>query len=830
MDTPGLKDTKRAAESAEGIPNGEGGQVSAGWGTCGGLFLVTLSTLMYEILLTRIFSVSMRYHFAFMAISVALFGITLGATLVYLAPRYFEAERAKSQLALSALLFGVWMVLSLAIHLQIPNRGDAATMNLPVILTYLVISVPFVFGGICITLVLTRFPRQISSLYGIDLLGSSLGCAAIVGLLKWVDGLNAVVVCGFLAGAGSILFALDSRRKRVRAFAAAGCLLLGAFLVLNFALTLRHASPLEMKWVKGHKIADPPLYEKWNSFSRILVYGNPDDLQLPVGMGVSPNYRPTQPISRLQLDIDSDASTEMARFTGDLAPHEYLKYDVVNMVHHLRKNADVCVIGSGGGRDILSALAFDQKSILGIEINEEIVKAVDQEYGDYTGHLDRNPKVNIVADEARSYITRSKEPFDIIQVSMIDTWAATAAGAFVLSENSLYTVEAWSVFLERLKPNGILSFCRWYYVFYPGEMYRLVSLARAALLANGAEDPRDHMILIRCLPLMGETRRLANGLGVLLVSRDPFSLEDLREIQALTDSLGFELVLAPNFATDPNFALLASADPDPVAVDSMLINANPPTDDSPFFFNMLTVKELFDPRVYQLGALSFNLKAVKTLGVLLVTVTVLSVLFILIPLAAASRHGRYRGSLSLFMFFAAIGLGFMMIEVSQMQRLIIFLGHPSYGLTVILFSLLLGSGLGSMSTRAIDVSNLKTRATTRLGLLFLVVTLFGFLTMWILPACRGAATPVRVGLAILLLFPMGFLMGNAFPLGMKAAGTNWGSLTPILFGVNGAMSVFASVLAVVIALLLSISTSFWVGALCYLVAYLAFGRILKRIG
>lgn len=803
--------------------------VLAGRATYAGLFFVTLSTLMFEILLTRIFSVSMRYHFAFMAISVALFGITFGATLVYLLPRVFRPERAKGQAAWSSLLFGVCMVASLAVHLQIPHKGDAATFNVFVVLTFLDISIPFVFCGICITLALTQFPRQISRLYATDLVGSSLGCVAIVLLLNRVDGLNAVVVCGALASIGSVLFALDARNRFLRAMTVAGCLALTGFLVLNLALTSRHASLLRLKWVKGNRVVDTPLFEKWNSFSRIQVYGNPEEEQTPLDLGNSPSFPLTRKIRRVQLDIDSDASTELLHYTGDLAPFEFLKHNIVNLAHQVRKNADVCVIGAGGGRDVLSALAFDQKSVIGIEINQDIVRAVNGKFGEFTGHLDRDPRVRIVADEARSYITRSPETYDILQVSMIDTWAATAAGAFVLSENSLYTVEAWKVFLDRLKPGGILSFCRWYYVHSPGEVYRLVALARESLLELGATNPRDHMVLVRVLPQIGENRRLANGLGVLLVCKDPFSPADVRALESFVQKEGFETVLTPDYAMDEKFAFLASADYRDELTKVMPINVAPPTDDSPFFFNMIRLKDLFNPQVYNQGVISFNLRAVSVLGILLLTVTVLSLLFIVIPLATATRYCPRRGAFPLFVFFIAIGLGFMLIEVSQMQRLVVFLGHPSYGLTVILFSLLLASGLGSLSTGNINLPEMKAKAVTRMALLFLVATLFGFLTMWILPWTRGASTFARIAIAIAILFPMGFLMGNAFPLGMKAAGIHWPSLSPILFGINGAMSVFASVCAVAISLFSSISVSFWTGALCYLMAYAAFTAIVRRI-
>src|SRR6185295_11229342 len=180
---------------------------------------------------------------------------------------------------------------------------------------------------------------------------------------------------------------------------------------------------------------------------------------------------------------------------GDPEAVSHLKYDVTNVAHYLRPNSRVVVVGTGGGRDVLSALLFNQRQVTGVEINESIIDLVNRRFGDFTGHLDRDPRVQFVNDEARSYIARSPDRYDLIQISLIDTWAATAAGAFVLSENSLYTLEAWQTFLNHLEPNGVLTFSRWYFPL-PGQVYRLTSIATAALMDLGIKQPRDHIIVV----------------------------------------------------------------------------------------------------------------------------------------------------------------------------------------------------------------------------------------------------------------------------------------------------------------------------------------------
>src|SRR5581483_9472853 len=266
---------------------------------------------------------------------------------------------------------------------------------------------------------------------------------------------------------------------------------------------------------------------------------------------------------------------------GRLEAAEHLKYDVVNVAHHLRRDGRVLVIGTGGGRDVLAALAFGQRAVVGVEVNENILDTANHVYGDFTGHLDRDPRVTFVNDEARSYVARERRPFDLIQASLVDTWAATAAGAFVLSENALYTVEAWTLFLERLTPSGLLSVSRWYFLDRPDEMYRLTALATAALLRLGVPEPRRHVAIVRRGP--GGGARLPANVGTMIVGRAPLTEADLDRLAAVARDLRFELVLTPRVAADPTFAVLATAGGLAEVTARFPMNIAPPTDDRPFF-------------------------------------------------------------------------------------------------------------------------------------------------------------------------------------------------------------------------------------------------------
>jgi hypothetical protein len=570
-----------------------------------------------------------------------------------------------------------------------------------------------------------------------------------------------------------------------------------------------------------------PLYERWNSYSRVRVMGDPRLLLPAQGWGLSPRVPPAR-LRQLQLDIDVWAGTVMTYFDGDFGALEHLQYDVTNIAYYLRREHDALVIGAGGGRDVLSALAFGARSVTAVEINRDIIGIVNGRFGDFTGHLDRDPRVRFVNDEARSFIARSPERYGTIQISLIDTWAATAAGAFVLGENSLYTVEAWTSFLSHLTDDGMLTVSRWYFHERPAEMYRTTTIAVEALRRLGVTDARRHIAIVRNMrPTTASTTDTPDGVGTILVKRQPFTDAELDTLDRETSRLEFEVPFSPRVALDQTFVRLADPAAQPQLAEFLRtfpVNITAPTDDSPFFFNMLRLRDIARTSLLDFGNLSHNMKAVATLGILLATVAVLTGLCILLPLWLTRDRVNLKGAGPLFAFFIAIGLGFMLIETSQMQRLIIALGHPTYGLSVVLFAVLLSSGIGSFLTSGVTAETAP--ALGRRGMLAVVVVLavFGFLTPPIVRWIEPMTTVVRITGAVALLFPAGLVMGMAFPLGLKLAAGRASELTAWLWGLNGAASVMASVLSVCIALTWSISTAFWAGWLCYVVAFVAFSR------
>ena len=779
-----------------------------------GLFFVALATLMYEILLTRIFSVTMYYHFAFVAISIAMFGMTVGALIVYFLASWFPPEDTPRRLAWTAAALPVTMILSFLTQLSIPFMVHPSIVAVYAIgFTYAVVAVPCIVSGIVVSLVLTRFPARISQLYAADLVGAALGCVLLVFVLDWTDGPTAVFAVAWFASLGAIAFAAAAGARKTLRVSVVLSVLVAAFVAGHTAMVWRQFPVLRILYVKGQFEARP-LYERWNSYSRVRVNGNPDELTEAYGWGLSPLLPADRKYAQLKMDIDVSAGTVLTKYSGKPEEVDHLAYDITNIGYTIRPGANALVVGTGGGRDVLSALTFGARRVTGVDINRAIIDTLNVRFGGFTGHLDRDPRVRFVVDEARSFIARQREQYDFMQISLIDTWAATAAGAFVLSENSLYTVEAWRTFIRHLTPGGILSVSRWYNEARPGEVYRLLTLARESLRAEGINDIKRHLIIVKTRG-RGQRGVAPDGVGTMLLSSTPFSDADIDGINAEADRLGFLIVLSPRVDGDEIARQLVSAQDVSALLAGFPINITAPTDDSPFFFQMLRLRDIFKLDLLQAGKQSANMAAVFILGALLLTVLLLSMVCIVLPLAVGAGTGALRGSGSLLGYFAAIGLGFMLIETSQMQRLIIVLGHPTYGLTVVLFALLLSSGAGSFLTGRLDARGAQRYAPALLGALLVLLVLFGFGTPWIVTRFEASATWLRILVAVLVLAPPGLLMGTAFPIGMKLASSRDEALTPWLWGVNGALSVVASVLAVAIALSWSISAAFWTGFAAY---------------
>lgn len=788
-----------------------------------GLFLICMAVLMLQILQTRILSVVSHYHLAFFAISMAMFGMTAGALLVHFRPGWFLADHLGAQLARSSAGFALATALSLVLLITsvvLVHPGNLVVTSLVWLKLVLVLAPPYLFAGVAVSLALTRSPWPVGLVYGVDLVGAATGCLVVLVLLDRVDALSAVLLVAAVGAVAGSLFKsarLGSElapppgplgRLRVLANPALIAFLIGAAGLANAALHPRGLVPTvvrgHLEYLEHHDVV------AWNSFSRILAQGGPMRPEPAVMWAASPAMPDTR-IEQRWINIDGEAATVMYRFDGRDEPFGFLRYDLVNLAYAIRNQGRTAVIGVGGGRDLLSAWAFGFRDITGVEINPIFIRLLEQDFRSFN-RLAEIPGVRLVVDEARSWFARTDETFDLVQMSMIDTWAATGAGAFSLSENGLYTIEGWRRFFDRLKPNGIFTVSRWYDPADVNETGRLLSLAKAALLASGATEPERHIVLAA-----------HDRIATIVVGRAPLSAEDVANLAGTADRLGFRLLVAPDRpAASPVLARIMAA-PDLDALHALArgfrLDLSPATDDRPFFFNQLRMSYpasmLEAARSYGIGVIRGNLQATITL----VLIIVLSALVVLVTMIGPALPALRRAEPALAalgtIYFLFIGLGFMLVEIGLLQRLSVFLGHPVYGLAIGLFGIILSTGLGALASERVRLEA-PGRIFVWSAALALVLLL---LPVWFPPiaaAFEGAALPVRVLLCLLAIGPPGFLMGFAFPTGMRLVEAIDARPTPWFWAVNGAAGVLAAGIAVAVAIEAGISTSLRIAAISYL--------------
>jgi hypothetical protein len=767
-----------------------------------GLLLITASTLALEVLDTRLLSVLTWYSLAFLVIAMGLFGLTAGAVHVYLRPERFSGEALAPSLALAARRLAWSIPASYVLLLLVPLRVEAVGTTVVLFVVFsAILALPFYPAGIVVAAALTRSPFPIGRVYAVDLLGAALGAPSVLLLLRVTDGGTAILALGVVAAVGSVLFAraggdpMAARRGLVPALLLAG-------LALYNGTTDRGLVPL---WVKGTaESRDKVELELWNSHSRVQVLKDSHGPAIFWGKGANC----TPPIvHQRDVFIDGHAATPFYLMGLErLRELDFLACDVTNVVHRIRPHGKMAIIGVGGSRDLQAALLAGHRPIVGIELNQHVLDVLRGPYGAATG-VATHPDVTLVHDEARSHFARHPARYSVIQASLIDTWAATGAGAHALGENGLYTLEAWRLFLSRLEPDGVLTVSRWASV----ETARLMALAVGALLELGVPDPRRHIALL-----------VAGPVSTLLVGRNPLTPEDEALLAEVAAERGFVVAVTPSRRSSAERLERALDAKTKGELDDAallpLLDFRPPTDDRPFFFNVVRLRTMFSalPDVTR-GNIEGNLLATRALGLAALASIVLSAIGILWPLARRARprqrHGRRL--FAAFGYFAAIGVGFMLAEIALLQRLTLVLGHPSFSLMVVLASLVGFAGLGALLSDRLPLD----RGVYSLAFpVVLASWLVAIALVW--PSFAGqiaaAATPARVLASLAITGATGLLLGVAFPTGMRLVRAAHDEETPWLWGINGMGSVVSSSLALMLALEWGLTVVLLVAAGCYL--------------
>ena len=829
-----------------------------------GVALVSATLLMTELALTRIFSVVMYYHFAFLAISIALFGVSASGVFAYVTRRRLDRHATDDLLAVQSLIYAVSTIVALFWLVRLRVGLSYSPHNLALMLTiYALAALPFFAGGLVVTLAISRLSAQINAVYAADLIGAAAGCLMLIPLLDRLGAPGVVLAAAALSVAAAVLFAQGPNRRRVAAIGV-------VVLLVPIAGQLSGRAGFDVVDTKGHQ-GDRILFSKWNSFSRIGVYERTHG-----DWSLSPAYRGRLPDTRF-MDIDSAASTPILHLTPDLSNAQYLRYELTALAYHIvgdrgsglgakeqglgargvglidtapgtRTPAPgfpapssqppapagftALVIGPGGGRDLASALVFGATRVDGVEINPIIADDVMRDrFLEFSGGIYTDPRVHIAVDDGRSFVRRTPERYDVIQASLVDTWAATAAGAYTLTENTLYTVDAFSDYLDHLTDGGVLTITRWV-----ADGLRLVSLAQEACAQRGW-SATDRLAIVR-----------QDRVATFLLKKTPFTADEIARLHAVANRLGFDVLYAPGESearsiarTDTNemspqvtvpakdvivdgaatsdYARLAQARDRQQFYSTYRSDIRPTTDDRPFFFHTTRLENQFDVAFGRKMLFGNGLSALMTL---LGISTALVVLFVIGPLVVAGRgQARPRGWLAWLVYFGALGAGFMLIEVSVLQRFVLLLGHPVYSLTVTLFSLLLGTGLGAAWSRRFDAASLRRSGAIGIVTIALVALAFTAsatpIVNWAIPFSRSA----RMLVASAMLVPIGVVLGIPMPTGMRMLGARSPEMLAWAWGMNGALSVLGATLAIFIAMNWGFRVTLLTAVVTYLVGLAA---------
>ncbi len=681
-------------------------------------------------LLTRIFAAVLYYHFGFMAISLALLGVGAGAILIYVRPGWFETSDLEKGLARWSIVYAGLVVASVFVVVRLNyTLGDEISRQFVfnLAMACILAALPFLAAGIVIALAVRGYARSIGRVYAFDLAGAGIGAAVVVPIMWVVDVPTMQVALGVVAAFAALLFAGARRTERL---AAGGAIVVTlGFLLLAGTTTAFYLPPL----------GGDPAAERWTPLNRVIGY-------LP-----GPQLR--------NGDVVYD------RNFGEIIPYKghgpvpgwnYLQEGGQSIGYSLTPGGDAIVIGGGGGRDILAALGGGAGSVDVVELNHGIRDVVDKDLGDFSGSPYSLPRVHTKIGDGRSRLAETSKHYDQIQIGYVDTFSPSGAQAFALTENNLYTVEAFKEYFEHLKPGGVLNLAR--PVKHNGEeALRATVLALDSLRQAGYDHPERDVVV-----LLGDYVTPFRGFqyATILVKPDGFSSADLAHIGKLAKTRTTGIAFAPSGPYRGPWAQLAAAKSPIEFCENYHLDVCPNTDDEPFFFNMKRLGDLGGQSA------SGSIGVPDPLLVLLITLGILgglAALAFVVPLALVGREGRPTvGALS---YFAAIGLGFLVLEVALIQRFVLFLGFPTYSLSVVLFALLIFTGVGSWITSR---SRMDPRRLL-IGALSVAIVLIAASAYGLQPLLRSLIdTPfyLRVGLTVLMLAPLGVTLGMAMPIGL----------------------------------------------------------------
>jgi hypothetical protein len=753
--------------------------------SCGAVFCTGFVLLTFELVSTRFLSASLGAgSISFIIVSLALLGMGGGGIVIYV---LLQKKKPLDNIRVAlGICFPLAILITLFLYISLGRIPSETTVTLGFshsLIVWLVIgcaitvvAFPFFLGSMILALLLRARARDANIIYFLDLIGSALGCLATILFLNLFGGQILILFLTLVACVVSLLIL----PRNIAAPRSALMIIVVGTIILGM-MHLRYG----ILAFGQERDPRPLLSAGWNSFSYVSVFGPVEGAQLGVHEWWHNEGRSEQSLPFLAIYIDQNALTPVIRFDGnwnDLSP---LRWTLPALPAVLARGGDELVIGSGGGVDVLSALLLGAHAVTAVEVNPLIIDDVQNEYRNFSGGIYGYPQVTVHEDEGRNYIHNTSETFDAISLTLVDTWAASASGSYATSESYLYTKEAIRDYWQHLTTNGVLAIVRW-----EPEIGRLIRLIVSTISELETDNPYDHLALVQ-----------KGDVYSVLVKKKPLTRNDRLLLGSWVQKARMNLSLADELTR-------YASSWTPV-----------PTDDRPFFLNAIGSVNVLrpgeDPQI-----------AVR----ILIFAFWIIVAFITILCLLPCRPRRWKGlhaALPNTIYFFGIGFGFLVVEMVLVQKLILFLGRPIYSLSVVLFSLILSAGLGSLMGKYLP-------ATRKMAaLLFMVITTLLLLVLLIsnsiFPRFAGLPISLRIALVIMIILPVGIVMGMALPFGIRLLPISARRTIPWLWGINGAASTLGAIAPLILGINVGLNVTFLSGVGGYLLAFLVTPYISNEI-
>ncbi len=783
------------------------------------VFLVSAIGIAYQVVLMRVLSIAQWHHFAYMIISIAMLGFGASGTLLTLV-RSKLSGKERPAFFFSLLLLAISLPLCYVWSQRIPfetfhlvTQGDQFGWLLAL---YVILALPFFLVSTCITLAFFLAPRRVGRVYFVDLIGSGLGAAAIVGLLFLFppDWLPYLLSLPLLLLSGWMAFTMGPISK-------------GVFAVVTLtALTVFGFHGIAPIRVSDYKILSYTMQfpdaeivaEAQSPLSQIKVVHSRQIRETAGQLGNYP-FRQYGPLpEQTGLFFDAGSVSVVNRFDGDLEALAFMDYVTPALAYRMTKAPNVLVIGAGGGSDVLMALHHGARHVTAVEVDPSVFPLIDAHLLEFSGGLYHRDDVTPVTAEGRGFLKAHGGSYDVIHIALLDAFNAAASGVYALSESYLYTREAIELYMQHLSEDGVLAITRWLKTPARDAIKMFATLVEACEAA-GIDDPGGHIAFIRSW-----------NAGTLLLSRSPWTEEQLSEIRAFSNSRGFDIAWMPGLQPDEvnrftmleepiyyRSALAILSDQREAFYRDYLFDVRPATDDRPYFFQFFK----WDTLRVLVRDMGFEWVPFVEWGyiALLATIAqgaVASALFILLPLITLSRLTETRGARRwVVMYFTALGLAFMFLEIAFIQKFMLFLTYPIYAVAVVLTAFLVFSGCGSALADRWRGDRLPIVAAAVAGIV-LITVIYTLMLPPLFSAWAGWPDAGRVAISFVLIAPLAFCMGIPFPSGLQLVSDRYAAMVPWAWGINGFASVMGASLATFTAIHLGFRVLVWSAALLYI--------------